>query len=345
MSTSTIKESGGITQASLARLLGVSQMTVSKALSGHHQVSEATRQKVLAMAQRHGYRVNAAATAMRQGRTNTLALIMSTEPAYSLLQPPLLAGLQQAMQPRDLHLMIATLPDDKLTSEGYIPRILREWHSDGLLINYNAAIPEQMIRLIDRARIPSIWINSKQSVNCVYPDDRGNATLMTREMLHLGHRRIAYVDFTRGAHYSSHDRASGCAEALSAAGLSPRRLGAHADQIDGTMVAAVASALSGEDRPTCLVCYSHREAGAALEAAIRTGLQVPRDLSLALFHDAPYQLADRPVATMLIPEREVGRRAVECLLDRIERPFAQIAPEAIAGTLQRGATLAPPPAS
>ena len=79
-----------------------------------------------------------------------------------------------------------------------------------------------------------MWVNAKFEVDCVYPDDYGAAKSATRQLIELGHRRIAFVHFINplfGAtfeesrprfHYSVEDRAFGYRDAMREAGLSPR---------------------------------------------------------------------------------------------------------------------------
>jgi hypothetical protein len=54
-----------------------------------------------------------------------------------------------------------------------MPRLLREWMVDGLLVAFNLSTPPGMIETIRRHNIPSIWLNSDQEIDCVRPNDEG----------------------------------------------------------------------------------------------------------------------------------------------------------------------------
>jgi DNA-binding LacI/PurR family transcriptional regulator len=82
------------------------------------------------------------------------------------------------------------LPDESLTDEAYVPRILREWSVDGLLINYIAGIPDKMIELIQRYQIPSSGSMPNWKAIAFIPDDFEAAQRACKYLQGMGHRRI-----------------------------------------------------------------------------------------------------------------------------------------------------------
>jgi LacI family transcriptional regulator len=332
-----------VTITDIAHHLGLSNQVVSKVLHGGSttvRASEATRRRIEAAASQLGYRPNGSAKAMRTKRFGTVCILQSAAKTKSILPPLLMDSIQQALAERDLHMMLAKLPDQKLVSEGVVPRILREWACDGLLINYNHMIPSQMIELIRRNNVPAIWLNSKQQANCVYPDDHMVGRMAAERLLQAGHRAIAYADFSHGsfhnAHYSTIDRFTGAAEVLAGAGLPLLRMGSDALVPQAERFAHARARLTPADRPTAIIAYTHHEARAIWSAALSLGLRLPEDLALIAIHDAP--LLDMGVAidTVVIPEREMGRLAVEMLVRRLEtqgdfEPAVALPPTYVAG--------------
>jgi LacI family transcriptional regulator len=337
-----------VTQAHLAEMLGVSQVSIHKALTNQSGVSEKTRQKVLALAQRYGYRLNVGAKAMRGGSLGCIGLLLSEAPARSVLPPALLDGIQRATAANDFHLVISALPDEKLTSEGYVPKILREVMADGLLINYNARVPKKMVELIRRHGILSIWINSKQPRDGVYPDDIQGARLGTQHLLNLGHRRIVYLDYTTATtepvwHYSGPDRLAGYEATMREAGLQPQRLGAPPDWVSEQAVAQIRQLLSEKNRPTAIFSYSIRELRAVIVAAAMLNLRIPEDLSVATFAGEPLSELGRPISSVMLPERELGESAVRMLLRKLSTPNKPIVSESLPCTWREGRTVAQAP--
>jgi LacI family transcriptional regulator len=339
----------------IARRAGVSKMTVSNVLNGRNKElwpSAVERAEgIRRIAQELGYRPNAAARAIGRGRFNNVAMVLGQSAQH--MPDGLLRGAAQALAERDLSLSITEIPDNKLTSEGFVPRILRELSSDGLLINYIHHVPPTLAPLLQSNRVPSIWINVKADCNCVRPDDLGGSLEATRHLLSLGHRRIAYIRESSVAHYSSVDRLAGYEAAMTEAGLAPRvvttdaaRYSRHIDRgVETTReddrLAAMTSLLRSADRPTAILAVGIAHATPILLAAARCGLDVPRDLSVMTFSDWPPDHAGQLITFMHVSMTDVGHQAVRLLADRISDPATDLPPVAVPFKLMQGQTLAP----
>jgi len=330
----------------IATQVGVSEMTVSRALRGTGRMSEATRERIHRAASQLQYRPNAAARSMAQQRFGNVDLLLSSHLSTSLLPSQLLDAMHDVLARRELALTITRLPDEKLTDAGYMPRILRELAADGMLINYNAAIPQRMIDLIEQHHLPSVWLNSKRDHDAVYPDDLAAARSLTRRMLELGHRRVLYVDFTHGPeqtwqHYSGIDRRAGYEQAMRGAGLTPHHLGEPAMRTDQRMMTSLIAALTAPDRPTAVIAYSAMEGRAAVAASIAAGLDMPEHISIACFADRVLQDLGPRMATMVIPHQAMGEAAVDMLITKINDGGQAIRPCAVPFELQPAQTLGP----
>ena len=340
----------------MAVAAGLHRVTVTKALRGDPSISEATQERVRKLAAEIGYRPNASARAMRAGKFGTVALVLSAHPGRSYLPERALRGICQTLSDRELQLTIAQLPDEKLTDAGFVPRLLREYCCDGMLIDYTDHIPDRMIDLIEQLRQPAIWLNRKQDHDCVYPDDLALGRQATQRLLAAGHRRIAYLDWGAGwkqldeAHYSQRDRQAGYAEAMTAAGLTPQPI--RRDDSDvvshaGELCETVTALLAGDDRPTAFVAYAPHFARRAAAAALLRHLRVPEDLSLvAISGGGQLSLDDgRPLSTAAVPERNYGTAGVEALLEKLAAPGGtRLAPRAVPPEeFFEGQTVAPPP--
>lgn len=336
------------TQADLARLTGVSQVTIHKALTNQSGVSEQMRRHILQLAQQHGYRLNAGARAMRRGKQGSIAMLMSADSlGRSNLPKKLLHAAIETLESKGLQMVMAFMHDEQLSDESYVPRILTEWTSDGLLVNYNKQVPPRMLELLDRYGIPAIWINFKQDADSVYPDDFGAGQAATRRLIEMGHRRILYTTYTNRMdvmHFSEIDRRDGYIAAMTAAGLKPDVLDryqlpdeySHADR-----TAAIVQRLSAPDRPTATISYSIVSLSHIVSAAERLGLNIPGDLSAVTFEGERAYVAQE-IATMIVPEDQIGRDAIEMLLRKIRSPREKIPARAVPFEFLPGRTLAPP---
>ncbi len=307
-----------------------------------------TRKRVQEAAAEMGYMPNTAARATRSGRFGAITLLLSTGYARSTVPTDLLNTLLQQLSERDLNLMAVRLPDDQLTDDRYVPRILRETHSDGLLIDYTHAIPQRLIDLIDEHKIPAVWLNSKQPHCCVRPDDLDAAKRATRYLIELGHRHIAYADFSYGhlyptPHYSALDREAGYRIMMDEAGLEPWVIRDEGVAVrTGTRCAFARQCLGAADRPSAVISYGSTTAEPFMIAALQQGLSVPADLSVVSFADTPSQIMDQVMTTYVVPHAQIGIRATEMLLESIEQPQETFPETRIPFSFEVGGTASPP---
>jgi LacI family transcriptional regulator len=253
-------------------------------------------------------------------------MVASVQSDRSYLPDALLNGVYAAAEAAGYHLMLSKLPDEKLTSEGFVPKILRELMVDGLLIDYINQVPTRMMELIHQYVIPSVLINSKQQTDCVYPADFDAGRRATARLLELGHRKITYVDYSASGHYSAFDRCHGYVAAMKDAGLTPQPLRSERVQSARESLVRSMQILEAADRPTAVVACGQEHAIAMLRAAERKQIRVPQDLSLLTFGDA---LTDDPclsITTLQIPEYDIGKLATNMLLRKISGGNAVQAP-------------------
>lgn len=335
-----------VSQTLIAKRLNLSQRTVSLCLAGSDKVAANTRRRVLAVAEEMGYQRNRSALAMRTGRFNSVALLQSTRPWQSFLPPGLMQGIQQALSRRQMHLILASVSDEKLDDGTFLPSVLREWSVDGFLVNYNIEFPPRLVDVIESNNLPSVWINTKRPHDCVYPDDVAAGRTLTKKLLELGHQRIAF--FTHRAldgHHSVPDRYAGYEQAMRSAGLQPQLLvypDLNWDDAEGGLRYA-RSMLQSADRPTAVVAYEALEAHRILLASCSLRLKLPADLSLATFHENDLNGSGFPITVLVLPEEEMGAASIELLLRRVDGE-PHIAPRAIEPWELVGASIGPPPA-
>lgn len=340
----------------IAERAGVTHRTVSNVLAGNAKGvrSDARRraERIREIAEELGYRPNMSAKAIRRGRFNSVGLIASTTVNRSNFPGLLWQGIDEVLAARETQLVLSRLADQRLTDPAFVPQILRELSCDGLLINYTHGFPPRMRELVLEARLPSVWINARQSHDCVYPDDVAAGVIATEHLLQLGHSRIAFVTGVGSAHYSVSDRCRGYSQAMHAARHEPICLGPGFDNglpregaavEDVTWDAMVRRKRFGDFlaavRPTAVVTYGTMDALTLLFAATRLGLSVPGDLSIVNVSSNADTQVGLAFSTVLVPEYEVGRTAAEMLFQRIETP-EQLPGRAIAPAFVRGDTTA-----
>jgi LacI family transcriptional regulator len=335
-----------VTIKHIAERTGLSAPTVGGVLGRTPgRYSEKTRRLVMDAVRELGYRTNASARAMRNGRTGCVAFILSRSHLNRLSHIPagLLDGLNDELALHSVHLSVSLLSDQQL-SEDFVPQVLSEYVADGMLVNYTHEMPPRMLDLIHAHHSPVVWLNTRVEADCVYPDDFGGAVSATKALIAQGHRRIALVhlirpslfpgltigDFRGRQHYSVGERIAGYSAAMGDAGLAPRVAYMDRTVPDQDMVPSCVALLSGPDRPSAVLLYSENEIVSVMLAAERLRISIPGDLKLLHFGPADLHIGGMHVPCVPVPTEQVGRQAVRMLLKKIESPLEACPPEVVA---------------
>lgn len=337
-----------VTQTELARRLGVSQGAVNRALSGHGGISEALARQIRDLADSLGYRPNFGARAMRDGRVNIIALIVSGLGHGGHTPSLLIGGIEHELVCGGNKLHVTDLPGGPMEHDLDLPKLMKELVADGLIINYvrNRKRAAELTDLADHYRLPIVWTNDKKEFDAVYPDDFAAGQAAAENLLALGHRRIAFFRLDAEQHFSTTDRYQGYARVLQSAGLSPRLMALDPSMSLSEHIQTTGRNLAADDRPTALIAYEMRETNVALFAAMQQGLKVPQDLSIIAFSDFAAEAVGLPIRTIQTPFSEVGRQAVRMLARKIADGGSAQPSMAIRFTrCYEGASCAPPATS
>jgi LacI family transcriptional regulator len=302
----------------LASTLGLSITTVSRALDGYADVSEATRARVRAAAESAAYRPNAAARRLRRGSTDIVTLILPTEPGHfdEPLYIQMLAPIGDCLARAgyDLTLIAATPGPDETKM---YRRIVEERRADALIV-VRTRHRDPRVQYLATQDFPFVVLGRTE---CAKPyahvdgDGEVGFRLATERLCALGHRRITHLAAPSAFTFAGL-RSRGYAAAMTAAGLAPDVVEDLASEEGGYRAARVA--LMATPRPTALLCATDRMAIGALRAARERKLDVPCDLSVVGHDNLPATaFTDPPLSTMELPIAETGTRLAEMVLARL----------------------------
>jgi LacI family transcriptional regulator len=268
------------TSHDVARLAGVSQPTVSRALRGDPRVAEKTRQKVLLAAADLGYVTSELGRSLATRSTRQIAMVADLRNA---LYPALVEPLHDRFAEHGLRMvLLAERGDDRATYERVLDRSV-----DGVVLTTTSIGSSLSKGLLDR-RLPFVELNrlsGLRKVDGVTADNRGGAADVARLLLSRGHSRIAAV-FGSNQASTSRDREAGFRAALGEAGVDlPESRVAHGGfgYEDGER--GFAEVTASRHRPTAVFCFGDLVAVGALNQARRSGLSVPRDVAIVGFDD------------------------------------------------------------
>ncbi|WP_040167677.1 LacI family DNA-binding transcriptional regulator [Microbacterium gorillae] len=309
-----------VTIADIARIAGVSPGAVSFALNGKPGVSEATRERILQVAQDQKWSPSQAARALVGARANAIGLVLN-RPARSLgteaFFADLIAGIQAGLSDGKLSLQLRLVSSFEEELETH-----RHWHAahqvDGvLLIDPRDDDPRQ--RALEELGVPTVVVGSHASAPgsapAVWLDDAATAHELFDYLAALGHTRIAYV---AGPEEFDHTRLrTAVLDGLSARGVSSETMATDfSPAVAGTVTRRL---LSAAKRPTAIVYDNDVMAVAGLRVLQEMGVAVPADVSVASFDDSVIAELVRPSITSMTRDTfALGQRAAALLLRQID---------------------------
>jgi len=312
----------------IAKEANVSAMTVSRILNGYQPTRAAAvkrAEQIREIAKRIGYKKNSAPLAMLKGRFDTIAILGSDIHRQNNLPEERMNGILDVLHENGKKLMIFRESDKQLTSDEYIPSILSERMVDGLLIDYVGGVPQKMVDLVRHSLMPTIWMNRKEDVDCVYFDDFQAAYQIAMKYIKKGYKRITLLlpespEIAKGKlHYSLHDRECGYRQAMDEVGLKADVLFEDAKNYN-TQPEKIFPLLQSSKRPQVIITYMIYQAMNVLSCANHIGLKVPEDIALATFSKERSLSRALRIPAMLNPEYELGVKATEMLLQKINEP-------------------------
>jgi LacI family transcriptional regulator len=307
----------------VARLAGVSTMTVSRVVNRSGYTSPETRRRVEQAVAELGYVPNAVARHLRSKQTHTIALVLSdiTNPFFTTIA----RGVEDIAGPRGFGVMYCNTDESDEEEARYL-RLLVERQVDGVLL-VPAGNPGASARLLRDHQVPLVILDRRvprRRIDTVRCDSEGGAFELTQHLIALGHRRIGVLTGRRTIS-TSLDRVAGVRRALEESGLTlddrlvrwGRFNFGDLNLADGRQMALDVLSAS-DDPPTALFAANNFIAFGAVRAIHELGLRMPEDISIVAFDDLPADWVSDPFLTVAAqPAYDIGRRAAELLIDRL----------------------------
>lgn len=305
----------------VADLAGVAVGTVSHVINGSVPVSEPLRRKVQAAIRELDYHPNHVARSLKTSRTQTLGIIVPdmTIPYY----PRIIRGAESAARARNYSL-IAVNSDDNHNRQKELLSLLRSQRVEGILLAVSAGptpltqisrIMSAGIRLVCVDRIPD-----RLPVDSVSVEDVSAAELGIGHLLAMGHERIAIVTGPLTLK-NERQRLLGYHQALEHAGMraDPNLIWEGNILTDDVTVMCRERLRNLEARPDAIFSTNGPTGLGVLRALHESNLRTPDDMALVTFDELTVDDLFQPAVTTVVqPAYEIGYRAAEILLDRIE---------------------------
>ncbi len=309
-----------VTIRDVAAEAGVSISSVSAALSGRPGVSDATRDRIVDVAQRLGWVPSLRGRSLSGRKAYAVGLTLERSSAVIESDPffaGFIAGVEAVLEQHGFALVLQVASSRQSALQRYRQMAL-DHRVDGVFLT-DIARDDARVRLVTELGLPAVAVNS--SLRCSLPsvrqDHRRGLVELMDQVISLGHRRIAHVAGRRGLIHTR-QRVAVWRSALANAGLEPGPLVYGDFTIEsGSRAADVMLAMPG-DAPTAVVCGNDLMAIGFIARVSALGIEVPREMSVTGFDGIQLGAFVRPSLTSVATApRLLGVAAATMLLSVI----------------------------
>ena len=308
-----------VTIHDVAQEAGVTIGTVSKALNGQGKISQQTRERIRAAAERLGFRPNDLAQSLLRGRSYTVGLL--TTDSYGRFSIPIMTGIEDTLGDAKISVFFCDARDDAMREHHYIESLLAK-HVDGIIVTARRTDPRLPIDL-GKVGIPILYAYTQvkePDALCILTDDAQGAHLAVEHLLSHGRRHIAHISGPgyfeavqsrlTGMRQTLHEYATGVPESRILLGAWGEAWGYQAANL----------LLDQDPSVDAIFCGSDQLARGTIDALRERGVRMPDDIAIVGFDNWEVMaLAARPALTTVdMNLHELGRFAGSKLLAMID---------------------------
>ncbi len=313
MKTITIKD--------IAHALNVSIATVSRALSNQWDVSEQTRQKVLAKAQELHYKPNLVAKRLSTQRTNLIGLVVPE--LENSFFPRIIMGLQPILEENGYQLLITQSNESVITEEKNL-RMLENNRVDGIILSVTReGADKTLYNEIIHAGIPIVFFNRvcwDIEAPKVVINDYHMACLAVEHLIQQGFKRIAHLAGPSQLNITE-QRKQGYIDTLIKYGMPIRQdyiISAGILQDKG--YSAMQQLLQAQPLPDAVFCVNDPIAIGAMKAIKDAHLSIPKDIALVGYSESrSASLVEPNLTSVAQPLMEIGQTVAQLILEKVEK--------------------------
>ncbi|MDE1994776.1 MAG: LacI family DNA-binding transcriptional regulator [Rhizobiaceae bacterium] len=309
-----------LTMTEVAKHVGVSAMTVSRAFRQDASVSEETRKRIMDAVDELGYVLDQSAGSLSSRRTGFIAALVPSINNSNFSDTA--RGITDALENTGLQLLLGYTDYSIEKEEQLIESMLRR-RPEGVILTGGSHTPRAR-RMLEKAGIPVVetWELPENPINYVVGFSNSEAmSLLVRELAGKGYRKFGYIGGTTARDTRGSQRRSGFAKTVEELDLGPPRMISFgvppiSMQQGGQ---AIVSMLERWPDTEVVLCVSDLSAFGALMECHRRGMRVPEDIAIAGFGDYEISSTCHPRITTINADcYGIGRQAAARLLDALQ---------------------------
>jgi LacI family transcriptional regulator len=305
----------------LAQELNLSFSTVSKALRDSHEISIATKNRVIAKANELNYQVNPLASSFRKQKTKTIALIIPE--VVNDFFGPVINGIESIAHEKGYHVLIYMTHED-MQKEIAIFKLLQNGRVDGIMLSISEQTSDTThLKELQKNGIPLIMfdrITEQIDVTTVTTDNMVGGMKATEHLIEKGCKRIAFLAISKTVSVST-GRMNGYLEALKRHSMKQQDdliLCCNGD--DRKNKDLIRKLLKRKNRPDGIFASVETLAISTYEVCEELKLNIPKDVKVIAFSNSYLAALLNPSLTGITqPAFEMGREAAAILINLVEK--------------------------
>jgi LacI family transcriptional regulator len=319
----TIESGGGFMNLKeFAAKMGLSQTTISRALSGYPEVKQETRERIEAAALKYGYHPNRAAIGLATGRAGAIGIVLKANSEFGPHMSEFLGGLGSSLDDQGIDILVSTVESSEAEIAAY-RRLAASKRIDAVVL-HTPTERDGRIEILTGLGLPFVLHGRTQTdtpYNFMDIDNYDAIFKASEHLIELGHKRIALINGFPGRTFADH-RDQGFRAAHEKHGLDVDEVLLGSGEFTDEMGFRLTSNfLNSATPPTAVIAGSMMSALGAIRAIRFAGLQLGSDISLIAHDDVfPYISPDNMVpkiSTTQSSMRAAGARVGEMLLQLI----------------------------
>lgn len=317
-----MKKESAVTIRDIARELGISHATVSRALGGHPKINSQTRARVRAAAEQMGYVANASARTIRRAHSLLVGLVIPD--IQNDFYASVAKRVADTLAAKGYQLVLSVTEDDP-DREMRDVRSLLEARAAGVIVTLTGTPRAETLAMLRNVRtVQLVRRHAELDADAVTIDDRSGTHSAAHHLIQYGHRSIAYIGTTTTMS-SGRSRLAGFRQALEEAGLDGSMVWLGSPRPDFARQ-AISLMLRLKERPSGLVLGSSELTLGALQGLQAGGMAYPAEISIVGYGDPPwFSLVGDGITTVSLPVAEVAAMTSGLVLDGLQEHGADLA--------------------
>jgi len=305
----------------LAKKLGVSVSSVSRALNGHSNISKKTKDKIFKAAEKYNYFPNLNAKRLASQRPDTIAFITTINPdAQDYVLMEFLAGLTLGVKDKPTELILKFFTNEK-DEFNYYQKLIDADLADKFVF-YRTKRNDKRIEFLQKNKINFVtWgrSSSKTDYAWIDMDNEGSINILMERLFSFGHKKIALLNVHRSFNYGyQRKKAYENFHLKNNLKLHPHY---YQDSLKDTTLNGIEMTkklLNLNTPPTAIICSLDKYFIGCLQECQERGLNAPKDISIVGYNDHDNYLSSQNLTFISHPLTKMGKMAVE-ILEKIEK--------------------------